>query len=104
MYFDNQPIEWVRCIKYLGVFIDDRLSFKLQVDSVCTRFSKFKGLTYSLQSIVPQYILICIFYSLIYLVLTNSILLWGGLNSTNCNIIQILLNKMYVEKYLGRKI
>ena len=102
VYFDNQPIEWVRCIKYLGLFIDDRLSFNLQVDSVCTKLSKFKGLTYSLQSIVPQCILIRIFYALIYPVLTNNIVLWGGLNGTNCNRIQILLNKI-LRNILGVK-
>ena len=102
VYFDNQPIEWVRCIKYLGVFIDDRFSFNLQVASVCTKLSKFKGLTYSLQSIIPQCILIRIFYALIYPVLTNNIVLWGGLNGTNCNRIQILLNKI-LRNILGVK-
>ena len=102
VYFDNRPIEWVHCIKYLGVLIDDRLSFNSQVDSVCTKLSKFRGLTYSLQSIVPQNILIRIFYGLIYPALTDNIVIWGGLNITNCNRIQILLNQI-LRNILGVK-
>ena len=94
IYFDDNPIEWVHYIKYLGMFIDNKLTLNKQVDSICTKLSKFRGLTYSMQFIVPQIILIRIFYALIYPVLTNNIIIWGGLNITNNNIIQVLFNKI----------
>ena len=52
------------------------------------------GVSYSLSSLVPQKTLLTIYHSLVYLILTQSILIWGGISAANVNNIKIMLNNI----------
>ena len=94
VYFDGAAIEWVQTIKYLGLTLDNRLTFNIHVNEICNKLSKFKGVFYSLSSLVPRSVLLNLYSAFVYPVLINNIIIWGGLNLTNGRRIQILLNKM----------
>ena len=76
--FNNIPLEWVSEIKYLGLIIDNKLIFNSHVDEICNRLSRLQGISYRLSYIVPQEVLLKIYHSLIYPIVTQNIIIWGG--------------------------
>ena len=77
--FDNEKnrnvnLERKDCIKYLGVLIDENLSWKNHINSVTTKISKTVGLIAKLRHFVPCRILINIYQSLIAPYLTYGLL------------------------------
>ena len=94
VYFNGVKLEWVTSIKYLGIVIDNKLSFTLQSTEVFHKLSKIQGVFYSLSSLVPQSTLITLYYSLVYPVLIQNIIIWGGIPEANLRGIEIALNKI----------
>ena len=73
--FDNEKNKFVRFeskvyIKYLGVLIDQNLSWKYHIDSIVTKISKNVGLIAKLRHSVPRPILLNIYKSIIHPYLT----------------------------------
>ena len=89
--FDNEenkyvPLEskiYIDYIKYLGVVIDQNLSWKHYIDSIVTKTSKNVGLIAKLRHSVPRPILLNIFKSLIHAYLTYGLAAWGQACKTN---------------------
>ena len=50
--FNQNSLEWVSHIKYLGIVLDDKLSFKLHMADVSRRLSRIQGVIYSDSSFV----------------------------------------------------
>ena len=105
IYFNNDKLEWVSNIKYLGIILDNKLNFTHQSNEVCKRVSQLHGAIYSLATLVPRKTLITIFNSLIYPVLIQNIIIWGGTTENHLipikiklnNILRIILNVQYNE-------
>ena len=94
IYFNQECLEWVNTIKYLGVTIDNKLSFIPHVADVKMKLSKLQGVTYSLSYLVPRSSLLTIFYSLVYPVLIDNVIIWGGISKTNIKSIEVKLNNI----------
>ena len=94
IYFNGSIIQRVSCVKYLGMYIDDKLSFVPQVNDVCTRLSRFQGITYSLAPFIPQNILLNLYNSLIYPIFTQHIIIWGCLPQIHVNKITVVINNI----------
>ena len=92
IFFNNVALEWVSNIKYLGTIIDNKLKFNEHVNYICTRLSQMKGIFYSLSHFVPRDILINIYSGLVYPIITYNIVVWGGVNRTATNRINVLIN------------
>ena len=92
--FDGVNLEWVKEIKYLGLIIDNRLSFASHVDSLCSRLSKLQGISYSLSTFVPRDILLNIYYSLVYSLVIQNIVIWGGVANVHAERVNVILNKI----------
>ena len=80
--FDNEKNKYVRLeskvyIKYLGVLIDQNLSWKYHIDSIVTKISKNVGLIAKLRHSVPRPILLNIYKSLVHPYLTYGLAAWG---------------------------
>ena len=52
--FGNKPSEWVKSIEYLGIILDDGLSFVLQSKEVLGRLARLNGVFYALVNYMPQ--------------------------------------------------
>ena len=94
VFFNGVKLEWVTSIKYLGILIDNRLSFALQSAYVHRRLSKMQGIFYSLSSLVPRCTLITLYYSLVYPIIIQNIIIWGGIPQANLVSIKTTLNKI----------
>ena len=94
IYFNGSVIERVSCIEYLGLFIDDMLTFVPHVNHLCSRLSTFQGITYSLSPFMPQRVLLDLYKSLIYPVSFQNIIIWGCLPQFYVSKITVIVNNI----------
>ena len=105
--FDNENNKYVRleskiCVKYLGVLVDQNLSWKYHIDSIVTKTSKNVKLVAKLCQSVPRPILPNIYKSLItYPYLTYGLAAWGQVCKTYLNKILILQKRALRLLYLA---
>ena len=73
----------VKNVKYLGVNIDETLSWNKQIEDVKLKISKANGILSKLRHYVPQKICLSIYYSLFYSYLSYCCLAWSFSSKTN---------------------
>ena len=93
VYFHNDTLKWIDQIKYLGVTIDNKLSFTTHLNSIKNKISRGTGIIYSLIVYFLQSILLKLYFSITYPYLTQNIILWGGVSENKLRLIQIQMNK-----------
>ena len=86
-------IEWQTCIRYLGVYIDKKLSFSNHISVLCNKISRLVGLIYRISSSLSPQTLRLLYYSLIYPHLIYGNLIWGGTYNVHINRILVLQKK-----------
>ena len=91
----GKPINRVSRTSFLGVRIDDRLSFNYHVEHVKSKLSRALGIMYKLCNIVPDYILMTLYYSIFYPHIIFSITVWGNSNKNNINVIKSLQRRAF---------
>ena len=94
VYFNRIKLEWVKEFHYLGINIDDRLTFKSHCRNVVNKLSSAHGTFWAISSFFPRDILMKIFYSIAYPILTQNTILWGGCYVSYLTNIKISLNKI----------
>ena len=77
----NKMIKQVRSVKFLGIYLDDRLNFNEHVSYL----SKTVGIMYKMSCFLPPHILKMLYFSLFYSQLIYCINVWGGCGITNSN-------------------
>ena len=78
----NIPIQHVSHVKFLGVTIDENLSWNQHIGAICNRLSKNIGILYKLHS-YPKIILLLLFNTLILPHLNYCIYIWGNCSDQN---------------------
>ena len=68
--------------KFLGVFLDEELTFRDHIQHISKKVSKLTGLMFKLKQFFPLDILRSLYFSLIYPYFTYCILAWGGVPKT----------------------
>ena len=91
---NRHVIEQKEYIKYLGVLIDAKLTFKQHISAVSKKISRTIGLMYKLRHYVSKKILVMLYYSLIHPFLIYAVPVWGNANVTYLNSIHILQKKV----------
>ena len=81
-------------IKYLGVLIDQNLSWKSHIDSVIVKISKTIGMIAKLRYFVPSTVLVNIYNSLILPYITYGLLAWGNASNAYLNKILVLQKRV----------
>ena len=90
---NRKAIEQKDYVKYLGVLIDCKLSFKHHITAISKKIARTIGLMYKLRHFVPLNTLIMLYYSLIYPFLIYAAPIWGNTNQTLINTIHVLQKK-----------
>ena len=67
----------VSTVKFLGITLDENLSFKDHVNKVTSNISKSIGVMRRLHCQLPANVVIKLYYSLVYSLLTYALLAWG---------------------------
>ena len=79
--------------KYLGVLIDNNLSWKAHVELLVSKLSRGVGVLFRLSNFLPSDTLRMLYFSLVHSHLRYGILLWGFSNKSLLYRLQILQNK-----------
>ena len=91
--FNGSRIEFVNKFKYLGVFLDNNLSYSDHIDHISSKLSKAIGVMYRLAPNVPTSVLSSLYYALIYPHLIYCNICWGSAFQTHLNKIFLLQKK-----------
>ena len=78
--FNNHAISCKQSGKFLGLSLDCNLNFGDHLNVICNKISKTVGIMYKLRDIVPEFILLKLYYSLIYPYIIYCNTIWGGTN------------------------
>ena len=77
-------------IKYLGLIVDDRLSWKFLINELCKKLGRVIGIIYRLKKTnCPKSVLLCIYSSLFQSQLCYGIMAWGSASKN-------LIEKLYL--------
>ena len=79
--------------KYLGVLVDQHLSWKYQIGNVALKISRGIGILAKLKPLSKDNLLKCTYYSLVYSYLSYSIEVWGSAAKYDLNKLNILQHK-----------
>ena len=62
---NGEDIENVEHFNFLGIILDENLSWKNHIDMLSNKISKVIGVMYKLKNVLPEYILLILYKSLI---------------------------------------
>ena len=71
------------CVKYLGIYIDSNLNWKMQIDNICKKIRRSIGLLTKIRFYVSQKILIQLYYAIIYSHLSYGLIASGSASQTS---------------------
>ena len=74
---DNIQIERVHSFNFLGILLDETLSWKNHPIMIVNKVSRVTGILYSLKNIFPKEILLTLYNSLIGSYINYGLLIWG---------------------------
>ena len=94
IYFNNEVLEQVHHFKYLGVFIDDRLTFKEHISFLCNRLSQVKGILYAASPYFNRKCLVLMYNSLAYSLFIQSIIVYGKSFNSLLQPLRTILNSI----------
>lgn len=92
--FSGERIEWVSEFKYLGLVINNRMSYSSHIDRICTKISQFIGVFFNLNKILPQDVLVLLYHTFILPHLMLHIVLWGKAPEVHLNKLRVKQNKL----------
>ena len=98
LFINNNRIERVDCIEYLGIKIDDKLTWKTHIKYIEGKLSSACGAIYRLRDKVNQECLRSFYFAHIYFHLQYSILAWYNtqkynlkrIESTHCKAVRLM--------------
>ena len=91
---NGSPIEKVKCTKFLGIFIDDELSWKYHVNHISTKVSKMVGIMAKARYHLSLKLLLTLYNTMIYPYLTYCNVIWANTYSTRLSSIFMLQKKI----------
>jgi len=95
----GQIINRVTCCRFLGLYFDDKLTFKFHTNELCKKLSRVVGMMNRISGMVPPSVKIKIYNSLIYSRVSYGVAVWGGASSANISRMDRLLKRAY--KYVS---
>ena len=90
--YDGTALEQVTSIRFLGVIIEETLSWSKQINHVISKVSQVNGVLYKLRKSAPKNILKCVYNSLVQSHLSFGVTIWG------CGGDQVKLSRLFVAQ------
>ena len=91
---ENTPLECVSFITFLGVTVDNNLSWKYHIDNICKITSRNIGIIYKVKTCLPLNSLSMLYSSLILPYLNYGLLVWGNTHQTLLDKVLLLQKKV----------
>ena len=90
---DSEEIKRVSVTKFLGMIIDEHLTWKPQIKHLSSKISRNIGSINKIKYYLPKHALKTLYYSMIYPYLLYGNIVWASTYKTNINRLQILQKK-----------
>ena len=97
--YDNKAIPNITCTKFLGLLIDNTLTWKNHIELLFNWLSTACYIIWSVKPYMSRPTLITVYYALFHVVMTGGIIFWG--NSTHSSKI-LTIKKRAVRIIMGR--
>ena len=78
--------------KYLGIVIDEKLSWKPHLSAVASKLVKLCGLFYKLRLYVDKQVLKKVYYTIIYPILLYGVICWSSCSKTVSKPVEVVYN------------
>ena len=92
--FLDYEIKRTQHIKFLGITLDENLSWNLHIDEVCRKLKSFFHIFYNIREYLSKKEIQSIYYALVYSRIKYGINVYGQAGSTKINKIQTLQNQL----------
>ena len=99
--FGNKTIPRAKETKYIGLTIDENLTWKKHTDNVIKSLHKYFGLFYKMRNFLNDNLIKTIYYSCVYSRIQYGLEVYGTCNKTIMNKFQVIQNKLL--RILGKK-
>ena len=90
----NNQITRANSVKFLGIYIDEKLSFKTHIDNISEKTGKTVGLLYRLNKFLPDYILKTLYHCLVSPHISYGIEAWYAAPKTATDRISVIQKKV----------
>ena len=90
----NNQISRANAVKFLGIYIDEKLSFKTHIDNISEKTGKTVGLLYRLNKFLPEYILKTLYHCLVSPHISYGIEAWYAAPKTAIDRISVIQKKV----------
>jgi hypothetical protein len=94
IWLNNHKIDQVKEVVFLGVILDEHISWKPHISHVARKISKSIGIIYKASFCLSKVSLHKLYYSLVYLYMQYCIIVWASTYPTNLNRIILLLKRI----------
>ena len=94
LYMGIHEIEKTDSYKYLGIMVDDKLNWKLQIKSMCSKLSSVCGIISKVRHYLDRKALMLIYNSLFDSRLRYAILGWGTASNQEISKLRVLQNRV----------
>ena len=91
---NKNNIKQVETFKYLGIILDNKLSWQEHIQSLQTKLAKFSGVVYKTRHFIPTKILMMLYNALVGSYLRYGIRAWGTCSPHLRNALQASQNKV----------
>jgi hypothetical protein len=88
--FDTKPLKRVNVVKFLGIFINENISWKHHIDHVCNKISKSIGINSGSRFVLSTRTKLSVYYTLIYPYISYCNTVWSSTYATSLNRIWLL--------------
>ena len=95
----DDVIEKVTFVKYLGIYLDSQLNWKVHIDSLCRKLISQCGALRKLSYHTPKWVLEKIYFAHFHSRLQYLISAWGSAAKTNLSKLQVLQNRALKSVY-----
>ncbi len=95
----NHEIPKVDFTKFLGVYIDSRLSWKVHITEICKKISKSIGIISRLKSVFPDEILRTLYCTLILPYMSCGNIVWRNTSQSNLYKMKVLQTKAIIKAH-----
>jgi len=86
-------LERVTHSRFLGVIIDERLSFKQHTDKLCKKLSQTVGMLNRVSNLIPTSAKLNIYFSLIFSRVSYAVVSWGGCSVVDAGRVERILSR-----------
>ena len=94
LFINQKKISKSDSVKYLGVWIDDRLNWSAHIHAFSLQLARQCSMLYHIRDFVPQYTLIMLYYSFVYSYVNYGITTWGTADQSKEHEIKVKMNNI----------